>query len=470
MNAPLAVFDLGKTNSKLFVFSPAGDIIAEERTAPRWRDHGGMKVLDDVQLYDWMRTALADAIERHGVGGVMFSGHGCTFALVSDGALTHPILDYEQDPPEDIAQRIETLLPDFAETYSPRLPLGLNFSRHLLWLEEAAPAAMDQARHILSYLQFRSWRFSGVPVSEISYLGCHSHLWAPLEQDFSSLVEARGWREKMPPRARAGVVLGSTEITLPSGKKSPVNVHNGVHDSNAALHCYRAAGHESFTLVSSGTWVIIFNAECPLDTLDEKRDMLANVSVDGVPTPTIRFMGGREFDLIRNGAPLDLTPEALQAVIDRGQFALPSFAAGGPVPETAGEILGSFTSPTERTALALLYIVLMTDLALDLIGSQNTVIIDGGLIKTGFYVETLAQLRPRQTFLSGDNPEGSATGAAILAYEAMGHSVEPVHCAEAKPTSLSGLDDYRARWRAMVEERRGRASQASGEIMTGGAA
>ena len=454
MSAPLAVFDLGKTNSKLFVFSPSGDILAEARTAPRWREQGGIRVLDDAGLYAWMREALANAADEHRVEAVMFSGHGCTFALIAGGELVHPILDYEQEPPAGIAREIDQLVPPFAETYSPRLPLGFNYGRHILWLEKQAPDTFGRAEHILGYPQFWSWRFSGVPVSEVSYLGCHSHLWAPLRKDFSSLVDERGWRGKMPPFAGAGATLGRVELTSASGRKHAIMVHNGVHDSNAALHCYRAAGHQSFTLVSTGTWVIVFNADCPLEALDENRDMLANVSVDGVPTPTIRFMGGREFDVIRNGAAPRVTAADLQAVIERQVFALPSFAPGGPVPETAGEIVRSVGSAAERAGLALLYVVLMTDLSLDLIGSRNTIIVDGGLVKTSLYAEVLAQLRPGQNLLSSDNPEGSAIGAAILARESRGGTLAPVRWFDTRPAGLAGLEQYRERWRAMVEERR----------------
>lgn len=457
MSAPLAVFDLGKTNSKMFVFSPGGGILAELRQAPEWREHNGIRVLDDARLEAWMRTTLAKVVAEHGVEGVMFSGHGCTFALIADGALTHPIVDYEQEVPASVAPEIDALLPQFSETYSPRLPLGLNMGRHMLWLERAAPAALRKAHHILGYPQFWGWRFSGTPVSELSYFGCHSHLWAPLRNDFSSLVDKRGWREKMPPFVRAGAILGTADITLPSGERRAVAVHNGVHDSNSSLYCYRAAGHDSFTLVSSGTWVIIFNGDCPLSMLDEERDMLANVSVDGVPVPTIRFMGGREFDMIRQGASPAVSETDLQAAIDKGLFALPSFAAGGPAQETEGAIAGPVSSDGERAALALLYVALMTDYCLDLIGSKNTLIVDGGLVKTGAYAEMLAELRPSQRVLSSDNPEGSAVGAATLAFEALSVKPKPVECNEVFPAKLHGLAEYRDEWRERVEERRHKA-------------
>ena len=78
------------------------------------------------------------------------------------------------------------------------------------------------------------------------------------------------------------------------GEREGLGVHNGVHDSNAAFYYYKSLGFSNFTLISTGTWVIILNPDCPLDRLDPARDMLANVTVDGAPVATIRFMGGRE--------------------------------------------------------------------------------------------------------------------------------------------------------------------------------
>ena len=40
---------------------------------------------------------------------------------------------------------------------------------------------LRRADAILSYPQFWGWRLTGAKVSEVSYFGCHSHLWRPLE-------------------------------------------------------------------------------------------------------------------------------------------------------------------------------------------------------------------------------------------------------------------------------------------------
>jgi sugar (pentulose or hexulose) kinase len=445
----VAVLDFGKTNSKLFVFGQDGRIVDERRTKPDWIRKGGLSVLDETALHDWALDAVNEAADVHGVEGLMVSGHGCTFALVGDTALTHPILDYEQEPPADVAARIDRRIPDFAETFSPRLPLGFNYGRHMLWLQEVKPGAFSSAQDILGYPQYWSWRFGGRAVSEVSYLGCHSHLWAPRKRDFSSLVDAEGWRGCMPAFARAGAVIGERRF---GGADRPVAIHNGVHDSNAALHAYRRQNLGPLTVVSTGTWVIVLNPDCPLEALDRERDMLANVDVDGGPVPTIRFMGGREFAVISGNWQGAIAPAAIQRAIDAGTMAVPNFAPGGPLPGRTGEILGPVSDAEQRAAVALLYVALMSDLSLDLIRSSNTVIVDGGLNAGGLLASLLAALRPGQSFLQGATLEGSATGAAALAFESVGREFaaetpDPVRAADFK-----GLGRYRDAWRDLVAQ------------------
>jgi sugar (pentulose or hexulose) kinase len=452
-HSPIAVFDLGKTNSKLFVIDDTGAVVAEARTKPAWRDRGGIRVLDDEALFAWMQAELAKAAESHGIRHVMISGHGCTFALVADDRLHHPILDYEQDPPEEIAERIDRLIPAFEETFSPRLPLGFNYGRHVLWLQERDRQTLESADWILPYPQFWSWKLSGHAVSEVSYLGCHSHLWAPLADDFSSLVDQQGWRSKMAPLAPAGERLGAYSVTLSDGSMAEIAVHNGVHDSNSALYYYRSLGFDDFTLISTGTWVIIFNQSCPLDALDGTRDMLANVTVDHAPVATIRFMGGREYDLASGGWDRPISTEAVEAVIAKGCFALPSFAAGGPFPDKEAMFLGPAVEGEERAAAALLYVALMTDLCLDLIRSDNDIVIDGGLAKAELYAPILAALRARKIFTSA-NPEGSAFGAAALVFRQSGLRPYKNECMCADPAVLPGLERYRDDWRRAAEAAR----------------
>ncbi|RWN33032.1 MAG: carbohydrate kinase [Mesorhizobium sp.] len=444
----VAVLDFGKTNSKLFVFGQDGRIIDERRTQPKWVRQDGFSVLDEAALHHWALSAVADVVDGHGVEGVMVSGHGCTFALVDEAALTHPILDYEQEPPAEIAARIDRRIPDFSETFSPRLPLGFNYGRHMLWLQEVDPDAFAASKSILGYPQYWSWRLGGRAVSEVSYLGCHSHLWAPRSQDFSSLVDAQGWRDRMPAFERAGTVIGEQRLGA-----AVIAIHNGVHDSNAALHAYRRQELGPVTVVSTGTWVIVLNPDCPLDALDRDRDMLVNVDVGGGPVPTIRFMGGREFATISAGWQGEIAGPVVQRVIDAGIMALPSFAPGGPMSGHSGRLVGREPNAEERAAAALLYVALMVDLCLDLIHSNNTVIVDGGLNTGGVLAGLLAQLHPGQAFLQGATLEGSATGAAALAFESVGREFAAEVPEPVRASRFTGLAGYRSSWRDATMDR-----------------
>lgn len=467
MTPAIAVFDFGKTNSKLFVFSYDGKVLDERRTKPVWRDFRGRSVLDDELLYGWMMRELADAASRFDLSGVMISAHGCAFALTrGDGELLHPILDYEQEIPDEIAEIIDPMQPDFSESYTPHLPLGFSIARHIYWLEVEEPEAFASTENILCYPQFWIWRLSGKPFAEYSYLGAHSQLWAPLKRDFSSLVEKLDWREKFPPIAQAGEIVGEANVSLPDGREVKLAVHNGVHDSNAALAYYRMTGLSGFTLVSTGTWVIIINLDCPLDALDQDRDMIANVTVNGEPAPSLRFMGGREYDRISGGWNQPISQAAVETVIKRGIFVMPSWSAGGPFPETQGEILGGEVEGEERAAAAVLYVVLMSDLSLDLIRSNNTLIVDGGLAKIDLFTAMLGQLRPSQQVVRSSMSEGSATGAAALAFKALGLAPFKDETISVPAGNIDGLAAYRDRWRILAEDRRAKAKANAMEAST----
>ncbi len=61
---------------------------------------------------------------------------------------------------------------------------------------------------------------------------------------------------------------------------------------------------------------------------------------------------------------------------------------------------------------------MMTDLTLDLTRSHGAIIVDGGLARIPAFTGLIAALRPVQAVLFGSNPNGSACGAAALAFEA----------------------------------------------------
>ncbi|MCE3590562.1 hypothetical protein LXJ59_28655, partial [Escherichia coli] len=66
----------------------------------------------------------------------------------------------------------------------------------------------------------------------------------------------------------------------------------GIHDSNASLLPHLMTRSSPFSVVSTGTWVVLFAVGGQLDKLDQARDTLANVDAYGKAVPSARFMGG----------------------------------------------------------------------------------------------------------------------------------------------------------------------------------
>ncbi len=446
----VAVLDLGKTNTKFLVVNTAGDILRRARLAPTWVMQDGLRVLDDAAIEGWLRDCLAQTATTLDIGGLIVSGHGCTVAVAGADDLAVPVLDYEQDMPPDVAARIDPNLPPFAESLTPWMAGLASYGRQLLWLYDRDPTLLDRTAHILAYPQFWGWRLGGGAWGECSYLGCHSHMWNPLTRDYSSLVTRMGWRDKMPPLRRAGDVIGELSVSgrgcdVPAG----IALHNGIHDSNAALALHRAGAADGFTLVSSGTWVVIMNPGCPVSAMAAERDMLCNVDIDANPVPTVRFMGGREYEVISKGWRGDIPRAAFEQVIADRVMALPSFAEGGLFHGRIGRLTHE-VSGAVAAAVAVLYVALMTDLGLDMIHCGGPVVVDGGLVRIPGYGALLAQLRNGQLVLASDEAEGSAKGAALLAFRARGLSLRPASLSPFASQNFAGLEAYRDAWRATV--------------------
>jgi hypothetical protein len=169
--------------------------------------------------------------------------------------------------------------------------------------------------------------------------------------------------------------------------------------------------------VSTGTWFVALQSGATNPVmLDPARDTLGNVDVDGNVTPSSRFMGGREYETILAEA-LGAVPSLADAakVVSGSVMAQPSFVAHcGPFPEAKGKVTGEARSPEERAALASLYLALMQDVALDLIGAEGPLLIEGRFANDSVFTGALARLRAGQPVFRCALGDGIALGAAGL--------------------------------------------------------
>jgi len=457
-SAPCVVLDVGKTHVKLYVLDERQQTAATHTRDNLVREDGPYPHADTDGIWTWMLEVLAEVSRRFPVDAIAVTTHGATAALVDPDAggagLALPILDYEW-PGVEAATGYEDIRPPFSETFSPGLPAGLNLGRQLYWQQATFPEAFDRARYILPYAQYWTWRLTGVAVSEVSSLGCHTDLWQPAARSFSSLVVERGWAGRLPRLAPAWETLGpiTAEVAGRTGLSEDCRVHTGVHDSNASLLLFtRARPGADLCVVSTGTWVVCMAAGGAVAVLDERRDMLANVDVEGRMVPCIRFMGGREYAEIcsRLGASPDgcASEDDVARALSDEAFVLPDFSHGsGPFGGRQPEIRGPVAN---GTALASLYCALMVDQCLDLLEVEDDVILVGSYLQNPLLCALVAQLRSPQAVLLSGESSGTARGAAQLTRWADATAVSLDPCA---PSRIDGLADYARTWRGLAEER-----------------
>eukprot|EP01037_Dinobryon_pediforme_P012740 gene12740-12836_t len=410
------IIDIGKTNVKLALFDVQGDVLWQ-KSQPNTPILTGLYPHADVErIWAFLLDALREANARHKIDVIVPTTHGATGALLDDNGLVLPIMDYEFLRLDEIERLYAPLRPPFGLSYSPRLPTGLNLGRQIAWQAWAHPETFATAKYFLTYPQYWLWRLTGALASDVTSLGCHTDLWLPNAACPSSLADALGLSKRMPPLLPSWAEAGTlkAELAAQTGLEA-VPVLCGIHDSNAALLPYLRTRAAPFTVLSTGTWVVLMSVGHPLDNLRAEDDMMANVDATGRPIACARFMGGREYAEISGDCAAPPSVAAIEQLIAESIFALPSFSPhGGPYAARQGKITKTL-QPDSRTSLATLYCALMSDHILTRLGvTHGDIIIDGSFAKNALFCELLAQLRPGQQVLCASDQAGTARGAAML--------------------------------------------------------
>ncbi|MFI4933349.1 MAG: carbohydrate kinase [Caulobacterales bacterium] len=401
MDHAIAVIDIGKTRSKLTLWSNEGVLLRQlDRVNARPVDDE-LPQLDLAGIGAWLMAGLDNFASGADIAALVPVGHGAA-AVLMDGETPIAALDYEAPIPEAVAAAYDFERDPFEATLSPRLEGGLNLGAQLFWLEQLYPEFWPGEGRVLLWPQYWAWVLSGRIACEVTSLGCHSDLWRPLERRFSDLAQRRGWAGRLGPLMGAGEVLGPVRraVSEATGISADCRVYCGLHDSNAALHAARGLGElggRAFSVVSTGTWFICMGAggSGPA-AYNPGEDMLANIDIAGTPTPTARFMGGRDYETWMG--------RALGAT---SKVELLEQAAG----------LADWTgaTPALRATRAALELARRADHALTLIAAQGPILIEGRFAADEAFSAALAALRPRQSLYRSPLADGVALGALRLA-------------------------------------------------------
>ncbi len=416
----IAVIDIGKTNAKLVLVDRVAMVERAVLTRPN-RVLAGPPYphFDTEAIWEFVLAGLAQFQASQGVDGISVTTHGaCAALLAVDGTLAAPVLDYEHDGPAERAAAYDAVRPDFAVTGSPRLGVGLNLGAQLHWLLAQDAGLLARVHSVVTWPQYWGVRLTSVSACDVCSLGCHTDLWEPGAARFSGLVERLGLLGKIAAARLPDHVLGVVlpEVASATGLAVGTPVVCGIHDSNASLLPHLLTQSGAFAVVSTGTWVVCMAVGGAAPTLDAARDILVNVAANGRAVPSARFMGGREYEIIRAGRSALATPGDEAAVLAAGLMLMPSVVAqGGPFP---GRVMGWSMSPAgfgdgAQDAALSFYLALMTAECLLMTGAAGPVIVEGPFAANAAYCRMLEAASGRQV-LRAASQTGTSIGAALL--------------------------------------------------------
>jgi sugar (pentulose or hexulose) kinase len=427
-----AIFDIGKTNKKFFLFDEnLVEVFSRYERFEELEDEDGFPCDDVAAITQWVVASFEEALQQpeFDIRAVNFSAYGASFVHLDDkGKVIEPLYNYLKPFPQDLLdsfhQRYGSPLQVATKTASP--PLGmLNSGLQLYWLKHKRPNIYARVRWSIPLPQYLSYVLTGQPVSDFTSIGCHTALWDFQRKTYHTWVSAEGIDRKLPPISPAQVGMRR----MISGKEVQVGI--GLHDSSAALIPYLLMSEEPFLLLSTGTWSIALNPynREPLTEFELKSDCLNYMTMTGEPVKASRLFLGNEYKvwaerLARHfGVPVEThktvhpDPDILKSL---KSYPYPAFQWEG-LPERTGAFEATQLEPFPDYTTA--YHKLMQELVGAQVDSLKLALgrsgvkkayVDGGFAENPLFIHLLKKALPDIDWIVTDAPFGSAIGAAVV--------------------------------------------------------
>jgi len=295
-----AVFDIGKTNKKFFLFDrDFKEVYREYSRFENIADEDGHPTEDLAALQKWLKNLFHQILknEEYTVKAINFSTYGASLVhLDENGEVLTPLYNYTKEIDADLED-------EFYSKYGPELTFStttgspksglLNSGMQLYWIKYKKPEVFKKIKYSLHLPQYLSYIFTGIPLSEYTSIGCHTSLWNYETKDYHSWVYKEAIHKILPP-----IVSTETSINMNyNGTRIKIGV--GIHDSSSALLPYVRSVKKKFILVSTGTWSISLNpfSKTLLTEDDTKNGCINYMRINGKAVKSSRLFLGNEYNL-----------------------------------------------------------------------------------------------------------------------------------------------------------------------------
>jgi len=406
----IAIFDIGKTNKKVFLFDEDYKIRFEKPVhLPEIQDEDGFPCEDIHALTQWVLDSFQEllSLKEFDIKAVNVSAHGASFVHIDEaGKPVAPLYNYLKPFPEELKKKFYGTYggeDEFARVTASPVLGHLNSGMQLYWLKYKRPEIFKKIKYSLHLPEYISYLFSGKPASGVTSIGCHTNLWNFTSNQYHTWVAQEKILEKFAP-------------IKPSNKAELTNnnykVGIGLHDSSAALIPYLQYFAEPFILLSTGTWSISLNPfnHSVLKPEELKQDCVSYLSYDGHPVKAARLFAGHMHD------------EAVKKISEKFNKSEDYFQQVKYDPCVIQSISDfKFLGIDNLKTFEITYHQILADLiqkqkkSTDLIlqGTTKNLYVDGGFSKNPIFMQMLARIYPTVKVFAADLHQATALGAAL---------------------------------------------------------
>jgi sugar (pentulose or hexulose) kinase len=432
----IAIFDIGKTNKKLFLFDEQYKIVWEQcEVCEQTTDEDNDPCEDVVRLTEWVHRSLAKlaGLREFDIRAINFSAYGASFVYIGEqDRPIAPLYNYLKAYPEQLKKK-------FYDTYGGEITFSmltaspvlgsLNSGMQLYRVKQERPELFADIKYALHLPQYLSFLLTGKACSDITSIGCHTNLWNFAQKNYHEWVYREGVIDKLAP------IVSSTSV-LPVAPKFANGVKVGIsgiglHDSSAAMIPYLESFREPFVLISTGTWCISMNPfnDSPLTVAELQKDCLCYMSYQGRPVKASRLFAGYEHEQqVQRLAAHFQTQPARVATIDFDADCIDRLRSRQESDDLVTDHAPVAASVFHRRALNKFgsfeeaYHQLMLDIMDQQVNSTRLVLhdtdvrrifVDGGFGRNQLYMHLLAEAFPGIEVFTASIPQATAMGAAL---------------------------------------------------------
>ena len=448
----IAIFDIGKTNKKLFVFDEQYTILLEKTMQfEEITDEDGDACENIEALAQWVKQSITEllAMKNISVKALNFSTYGASFVHIDkEGKPVAPLYNYLKPFPERLKKKFYKKyggeVSFSMHTASPLLG-NLNSGLQLYYLKEEKPELFKKIHYSLHLPQYMSYLVTGRLCSDITSIGCHTALWNFTKNHYHEWLYKEGITDKLAP------IFPSDQLINTNWNGKPLLCGAGLHDSSAALIPYLSGFKEPFVLISTGTWCISLNPfnQTKLTAEELKQDCLCYMEYRGKPIKASRLFAGYEHeqqvkrlaehfktdgDNYRN---VVFDPDAVHRLMDADAVQNNETPVKKMLQESGfgKRDLSGFSNYSDAYHQLVIDImslqVISTSLVLKNCGVKK-IFVDGGFGKNPVYMNLLAAAFLQVEVYAASVSQASAMGAALAVHPYWNKNIVPSNLIELK--------------------------------------